>query len=96
MNFLHINRDAGEVIYLGYQLKLSKREFMILARIVEKSDEVLDTRKLHAELFSNEKDLILKNITVHICNINRKARGIGGRTLIEYSNSDGYKISDTL
>lgn len=96
MNFLHIDRAAGEVIYLGYRLKLSKREFMILARIADKSDEVLGTRELYEDLFAGEKEMILKNITVHIFNINRKAREIGGRTLIEFSRSDGYKISDAL
>ena len=96
MNFLHIDRAAEEVIYLGYRLKLSKREFMILARIADKSDEVLGTRELYEDLFAGEKEMILKNITVHIFNINRKAREIGGRTLIEYSRSGGYKISETL
>ena len=96
MDFLHIDRDAGKVFYLGYQLELSKREFTILARIAEKSDEVLGTRELYEELFAGEKEMILKNITVHIFNINRKAREIGGRTLIEFSRAGGYKISDTL
>ena len=96
MDFLHIDRDGGKVFYLGYHLELSKREFTILARIAEKSDEVLGTRELYEELFAGEKEMILKNITVHIFNINRKAREIGGRTLIEFSRAGGYKISDTL
>ena len=96
MVLLHIDKAAGEVFYLGYHLKLSKREFMILSRIADKSDEVLGTRELYDDLFASEKEMILKNITVHICNINRKARVIGGRTLIEFSQSEGYKISKSL
>ena len=96
MKLLRINKDKGEVLYLGYRLALSQKELLILSRIADKGDEVLGTRELYDELFSNEKGVILKNITVHICNINRKAREIGGRTLIEYSSTGGYKISETL
>ena len=96
MELLHIDNNSGRAFYLGYELKLSAKEFTVLSTIACGGGEVIDTEHLYRVLFSESGNKSIKNVAVYVCNINRKARIIGGRTRIEFSRSDGYRISESL
>lgn len=81
--------SAGkEVIYLGYELKLTTTERAILALLVSQKDRDVSVKEIAGACMG---DVHSRDSTVskHISSINAKAKRIGGRTII-YSTEDHY------
>ncbi len=88
----YIDTDSSNVYYLGYNLNLSGNEFKIFCSIAYNSPEYISAEKILRECFPN-KYKTPGNVAVHVCNINRKARVIGGRGLIISKYKSGYRLN---
>ena len=94
MKIIEIDLEKREVLYLGYELKLTKTEFDVLYAISrQKSPQ--RSKDLFNEVYEN-KDITLGNIAVYVCRINKKAKEIGGRVLILSSRGGGYRLNQEL
>lgn len=85
VGFLNI-RDDG-IFLIGYRLKLSPTERLILCKIAENEGATID------ELLPLLSSGVSRgNIAVHINSINKKARALSNRPLICFKN-DAYVIN---
>ena len=92
MIVLYNDAQNSRIIYLGYDMKLSKKEYMIFSYIYENGDFVSAD-----EIIENcypDKKPHRGDVAAHICHINKKADNIGGRALIISKYGVGYKITD--
>ena len=82
--------NGKEVVYLGYELKLTPTEREILGFLVSEKERDVPTKEI-AEACG---DLHLKESTVskHVSSINSKAKTIGGRTVICSPCDHCYRI----
>ncbi len=80
--------SGKEVIYLGYELKLTPTERAILAFLVSQSDRDVASEEIAGACLG---DIHTRGATLakHISAINAKAKKIGGRMII-YSPADHY------
>ena len=81
INFNFLNIIDNEVYLLGYKLKLSPTERMLLCEILQKSGASIE--ELHHLLTDGVSQ---GNIAVHINSINKKATNISGRKLVLFEN----------
>ena len=93
-DLLIIDREAESVVYLGYPLRLTKREFAVLKIIVDCKDGI-SSQDILAEL-SPKRDIKRGNVAVQVFNINKKAKMIGGRSIIVERRADGYMLTEEL
>ena len=91
---LTVDMKRGAAIYLGYELKLTPTELQILAAILEREDGVSSQELLDSLL--GDRRITCGNIAVHVCNINKKARMIGGRSIVSDVPGHGYCIAEYL
>ncbi len=91
---LIIDKESETVIYLGYPLKLTKREFAVLNLIIDHK-EGISSQELLA-FISPKKNIGIGNIAVQVFNINKKAKKIGGRNIIIERRADGYMLAQNL
>ena len=91
---LFLNHETKEAIYLGYDMGLTASEFRLLFALYE-SKRTCTAEELLA-LLSCKKPLARGNVAVHVCNINKKARWIGGRNLILGEDHQGYRLTEHL
>jgi len=91
---LLIDREAETVIYLGYPLMLTKREFTVLNLIIDHKEGISSQELLTA--ISPKKNIGIGNIAVQVFNINKKAKKIGGRNIIIERRSDGYMLTQYM
>lgn len=82
--------NGKEVVYLGYELKLTLTERTILGFLVSEKERNVPTKEI-AEACG---DLHLKEATIskHVSAINAKAKRIGGRTIICSPCDHCYRI----
>lgn len=93
-HLLRISEDDGEIIYLGYSLNLTVTERRLLLFLIESRDgmssrELCSSLGLYPETSRNA-------VSVHVYNINNKAKRIGGRRLITDAVTDNYRINEYL
>lgn len=93
-DFLIIDRENEAVVYLGYPLKLTKREFTVLNLIIDHKEGISSQELLTA--ISPKENIGIGNIAVQVFNINKKARKIGGRNIIIERRADGYMLTPNL
>jgi hypothetical protein len=79
--------SSGEVIFLGYELKLTGTEKTIVSFLISQKDRDASCKEI-AEV-CGDPHLKASTITKHISSINSKSKIIGGRTIV-YSPLDGY------
>ena len=91
---LLIDKEAETVIYLGYPLKLTKREFAVLKFIADHKEGISSQELLTA--ISPKKNIGIGNIAVQVFNVNKKAKKIGGRNIITERRADGYMLTPNL
>jgi len=91
---LLIDKESETVIYLGYPLKLTKREFAILNLIIDHKEGIFSQELL--AFISPKKNIGIGNIAVQVFNINKKAKKIGGRNIIIERRADGYMLAQNL
>ncbi len=89
-----IDRETATVIYLGYPMKLTKREFTVLNLIIDHEEGISSQELLTA--ISPKKNIGIGNIAVQVFNINKKAKKIGGRNIIIERRADGYMLTPNL
>ncbi len=82
------------VMYLGYRLKLSPNERLILATLAATKCYYTNL-SLREECLGN-KDLSPNNVEQYISRINRKARLIGDRNIIHFDQGKGYCLAEYL
>ncbi len=88
--YLAINLEERSVRYLGYILPLTATEFEIL-RVIALAENGIDKQTV-AELVAKRVKMSARSLSVHICSVNKKARGIGGRNLVKMCRSKGYFV----
>ena len=91
---LYIDQTKRYALLLGYIIPLTKSELDILTAIRNNSGytRVEDIM----QIVFTAKDITTKNVAVHVCRINYKARKISGRDIIESKRFKGYKIVDKI
>lgn len=93
-NILYNDREKSRVIYLGYDIKLSKKEYKIFCCIEDSGKEYISAQNIIDTCYPNKKPQ-KGNIATHICHINEKAANISRqRTLIVSKYGIGYKITE--
>lgn len=80
--------SGKEVIYLGYELKLTPTERAILALLVSQSDREVASEEI-ASACMGDVHSHAATLSKHVSAINAKAKRIGGRMII-YSPTDHY------
>ena len=88
--YLAINLEERSVRYLGYILPLTATEFEIL-RAIALAEKEIDKQTV-VSLVADRVKISAQSLSVHICSINKKARGIGGRNLIKMCRQKGYFV----
>lgn len=90
---LYVGNTKSDVFYLGYPLSLTDTEFAILRILTVSCGNTLSPKEIsnYCALSGSEK-----SITLHIHNINRKARDIGGRNLVKNNKNEGYFLNDEM
>ena len=84
---------AGDrVIYLGYELKLTRSEREILGLLVLQRDRNVSTAEI-AEVGLGDCHIKGSTVSKHISSINSKAKKIGGRTMICSPTDHFYRIN---
>ena len=92
-SLFRVNEDSS-MFLLGYTIRLTPMEHKVICLLYQNQDGI-STQQMASLLFS-DKDISKRNIAVHICNINKKAKRISGRVLIKGNRRYGYKISDNI
>ena len=90
----YIDKAERRAVLLGYIMPLTKSELEILTHINENGDYTRADEIMQA-VFA-DKGITRGNTSVHVCAINRKARKISGRDLIECKRYKGYRIVDKI
>lgn len=90
---LTVGSSRNNVFYLGYPLALTNSEFAIL-RLLAK----FQGNNLTAEIIADYCALSgsTKSVSLHIFNINSKAKQIGRRTLIKNNQKSGYFLNKQM
>ena len=78
---LIIDRESETVVYLGYPLNLTKREFTVLNLIIDHK-EGISSQELLA-FISPKKNIGIGNIAVQVFNINKKIGGISPHAKVQ-------------
>lgn len=81
----------NEVLFLGYELKLTTTERAILRFLVQESGRDVAVDEI-TESCLGDTHLKESNVATHISQINRKAREIGGRNMISSPSPHFYRI----
>lgn len=81
----------NEVLFLGYELKLTADERSILRFLVQESGRDVAVDEI-TETCLGDTHLKDSNVATHISQINRKAREIGGRNMIFSPSPHFYRI----
>ncbi len=83
---------SNEIIFLGYRLKLSPTQRVILQVLIENKDSELSADELIARC-TGDIHFKTSDFSKYISDINRKAFNIGGREMICVTASGYYKIN---
>ena len=93
MTVLYNDEQNKRVIYLGYDMKLSKTEYIIFNCIYQSGEDFISPEQIINECYTDKKPNV-SDIAAHICHINKKADDIGYRPIIISKYGVGYKITD--
>ncbi len=91
--YLIHDREHRAVIYLGYNMKLSRREYQIYRCIDDGQGEYVSAEYIIEKCYSGIKPS-KGGIKAHICHINQKSKAIGNRHIIVSGYGKGYKITN--
>ncbi len=81
----------NEILFLGYELKLTSTERAILYFLVSEKDRDVAIEEI-TEACLGDTHMKEANVSKHISQINRKAKEIGGRTMIFSPKPHYYRI----
>lgn len=87
---LRVDKDSHEVIALGEEVQLTKKEFQLLCTLMENSGHVLTREQLMSQVWGFEYSGETRTVDIHV-NTLRKKIGDDG-TLIQTIRGVGYKF----
>ncbi len=90
---LYVGNSRAEVLYLGYPLDLTKKEYLILYTLLENAPKHLSAKELIA---ITDTSMTEKNVVYHVSSINRKAKSIGKRKIIQNRSKKGYFLNEEM
>lgn len=90
---LYVGNSRTEVIYLGYPLELTKKEYFILYTLLENVSKPLSAKEL---IKITNTTMTKKNVVYHVSSINRKAKKIGKRKIIHNRSKIGYFLNEEM
>jgi DNA-binding response OmpR family regulator len=90
---LYLSQENEIVIYLGYNLKLTKIEFNILKAIMQNPRKPISSEQI-ADFCAF--DCSKENIVYHVSKINSKTKAIGNRILIKNIAKKGYFLNEKM
>ncbi len=90
---LFLGQTRKEVIYLGYALEVTKREYDILRLLLDEQSHALTPEQIAALLGGNVTE---KNIAYHIFNLNKKSKSLGNREIIKNKAKIGYFLNEEM
>lgn len=82
-----------QVFYLGYPLELTESEFAILRLLTRLGGDAMRGEVI-SRICSSRGDS--DSAALHICSINKKARAVGGRSLIKNDLKKGYFLNKEM
>lgn len=85
--------SKDQVFYLGYPLELTDTEFAIVRLLTRLGGNAL-RGEIISRLCSSSTNAAC--VSIHICNINKKAKSIGGRALIKNDLKKGYFLNKEM
>lgn len=83
-----IDMAAGEVLRAGARVDLSRREWALLAALVQANGRTLDTAQLHDSLYRLDEEVGSNTVNVHVHHLRRKL----GADLIETVRGVGFRL----
>ena len=90
---VYVNKNENQAIYFGYELTLTKTEYLILKAIADSSNSPLSAEQISAQ---TGIELSKENVAFHISSINKKAKIISNRTLIKNIAKIGYFLGEEI
>ena len=92
-NYLSISENENFAILLGYKLKLTKTEYLILKAIIKNNNTPISSEEIS---MYTSLELSKENVAFHVFNINSKAKLISNRILIKNIAKLGYFLNDKM
>ena len=89
---LRINPASGEASLHGQPVELSRREFALLAALLQANGRILSADQLKDSLYDFSEEIESNALTVHIHHLRRKL----GAELIETVRGLGYRVSRVM
>ncbi len=93
---LKLGGTRREAYLLNSPLALSESEYRILMFLAMHTDVPLTEDMILSFCFAESYRMVTSNVRVHISNINRKARAIGGRRLVSFVHNKGYMLNENM
>jgi DNA-binding response OmpR family regulator len=89
---LRLNPASGEASLRGKPVELSRREFALLAALLQANGRILSADQLKDSLYDFSEEIESNALTVHIHHLRRKL----GAELIETVRGLGYRVSRVM
>lgn len=89
---LSVNTETHEVREQEASVHLTKTEFLILRLLMENQKQVLTKSVLLDRISEESEDCMESSLKVHISNLRRKLREVGGHDYIEAVWGIGFKL----
>ncbi len=89
---LRLNPASGEASLHGQPVELSRREFALLAALLQANGRILSADQLKDSLYDFSEEIESNALTVHIHHLRRKL----GAELIETVRGLGYRVSRVM
>ena len=83
-----VDMASGEVWCDGLRVELARREWALLAALIQAQGRVLSTAQLHDSLYGFEQDVESNTVNVHVHHLRRKL----GPDLIETVRGQGFRL----
>ena len=85
-----LRNDGKSILVCNYRIELTQGEYTLVSLLVNKREWT--SRKD----ITSETGLNASSIPVHVANINKKARSVSGRKLLEGNRSGDYRLSENI
>ena len=90
---LRLYPDTREVVFLCYKMHVTETEYEILKAMLSTRKKWFCAKDISAMLGGKISEQSIAN---HICNINSKAKHLGGRKLIKNMVQKGYFFNEEM
>lgn len=90
---LYISHNRNDSRLLGYMLELTSSEHRILLLLASFPNCIFSTDEICKLCFGGAK---ASSIKVHVCNINKKAKALSGRKLINSYRPQSYSLNRNM